>query len=117
MGGNCRADSDLDVQYLAAAVNAGLWVDAVRAEGTTVGVLGEPECMDRTRRDNDDAGPGQRFPAAIELYLDGSAPHDQYLVEVQSLSKVQGKPFKVSEIYDRILELSKGEATCLMKTA
>jgi 2-oxoglutarate/2-oxoacid ferredoxin oxidoreductase subunit alpha len=31
---------------------------------------------------------------------------DQYLVDVVPLSKVQGKPFKVSEIYDRIMELS-----------
>ena len=30
---------------------------------------------------------------------------EQYLMDVLSLSKVQGKPFKVSEIYDRILEL------------
>jgi len=30
---------------------------------------------------------------------------EQYLVDVLSLSKVQGKPFKVSEIYDRIVEL------------
>lgn len=31
---------------------------------------------------------------------------DQYLVPVVPLSKVQGNPFKVSEIYDRIVELS-----------
>ncbi len=31
---------------------------------------------------------------------------DQYLVDVVPLSKVQGKPFKVSEIYERIMELS-----------
>lgn len=30
---------------------------------------------------------------------------EQYLVEVTPLCKVRGKPFKVSEIYDRILEL------------
>jgi len=30
---------------------------------------------------------------------------DQYLCDVISLPKAQGKPFKVSEIYDRILEL------------
>ncbi len=30
---------------------------------------------------------------------------ERYLLEVLPLSKVQGKPFKVSEIYDRILEL------------
>ncbi|MBM3391146.1 MAG: 2-oxoacid:acceptor oxidoreductase subunit alpha [Betaproteobacteria bacterium] len=30
---------------------------------------------------------------------------ERYLREVVTLSKVQGKPFKVSEIYDRILEL------------
>jgi len=35
---------------------------------------------------------------------------ERYLVDALSLSKVQGKPFKVSEIVDRILELSKGEA-------
>ena len=33
---------------------------------------------------------------------------ERYLVDALSLSKVQGKPFKVSEIYDRILELSQG---------
>lgn len=31
---------------------------------------------------------------------------DQYLVPAVPLSKVQGKPFKVSEIYERIMELS-----------
>jgi 2-oxoglutarate/2-oxoacid ferredoxin oxidoreductase subunit alpha len=30
---------------------------------------------------------------------------ERYLREVVPLSKVQGKPFKVSEIYDRIMEL------------
>ena len=35
---------------------------------------------------------------------------ERYLVDALSLSKVQGKPFKVSEIVERILELSKGEA-------
>ncbi|MCM2253049.1 MAG: 2-oxoacid:acceptor oxidoreductase subunit alpha [Ramlibacter sp.] len=35
---------------------------------------------------------------------------ERYLVDAQSLSKVQGKPFKVSEIVDHVLELSKGEA-------
>jgi 2-oxoglutarate ferredoxin oxidoreductase subunit alpha len=30
---------------------------------------------------------------------------DRYLCEVVSLCKVQGKPFKVSEIYDCIMEL------------
>jgi 2-oxoglutarate ferredoxin oxidoreductase subunit alpha len=35
---------------------------------------------------------------------------ERYLVDALSLSKVQGKPFKVSEILERILELSKGEA-------
>ena len=35
---------------------------------------------------------------------------ERYLVDALSLCKVQGKPFKVSEIYERILELSKGEA-------
>jgi 2-oxoglutarate ferredoxin oxidoreductase subunit alpha len=35
---------------------------------------------------------------------------ERYLVDAQSLSKVQGKPFKVSEILDRILALAKGEA-------
>jgi 2-oxoglutarate/2-oxoacid ferredoxin oxidoreductase subunit alpha len=34
---------------------------------------------------------------------------ERYLVDALSLCKVQGKPFKVSEIYDRILELSQGE--------
>lgn len=34
---------------------------------------------------------------------------ERYLIDVKSLSKVQGKPFKVSEILDRIVELSKGE--------
>jgi 2-oxoglutarate/2-oxoacid ferredoxin oxidoreductase subunit alpha len=33
---------------------------------------------------------------------------ERYLVDVLSLSKVQGKPFKVSEIVDRILELRQG---------
>ncbi len=31
---------------------------------------------------------------------------DQYLVDAITLSKVQGKPFMVSDIYDRIIELS-----------
>jgi 2-oxoglutarate ferredoxin oxidoreductase subunit alpha len=31
---------------------------------------------------------------------------EQYLRDVVPLSKVQGKPFKVSEIYDRVMELS-----------
>jgi 2-oxoglutarate/2-oxoacid ferredoxin oxidoreductase subunit alpha len=35
---------------------------------------------------------------------------ERYLVDALSLSKVQGKPFKVSEIYDRIVELSQGGA-------
>jgi 2-oxoglutarate/2-oxoacid ferredoxin oxidoreductase subunit alpha len=35
---------------------------------------------------------------------------ERYLVDAQSLSKVQGKPFKVSEIVDHVLELSKGDA-------
>ena len=35
---------------------------------------------------------------------------ERYLVDVLSLSKVQGKPFKVSEILDSMLELSQGEA-------
>jgi 2-oxoglutarate ferredoxin oxidoreductase subunit alpha len=35
---------------------------------------------------------------------------EHYLVDALSLSKVQGKPFKVSEILERILELSEGEA-------
>lgn len=35
---------------------------------------------------------------------------ERYLVDALSLCKVQGRPFKVSEIYERILELSKGEA-------
>ncbi len=30
---------------------------------------------------------------------------DQYLIDVVQLNKVQGKPFKVAEIYDRIIEL------------
>jgi 2-oxoglutarate ferredoxin oxidoreductase subunit alpha len=30
---------------------------------------------------------------------------ERYLIEVERLNKVQGKPFKVSEIYDRIIEL------------
>ncbi|MDR0247211.1 MAG: hypothetical protein LBI16_02285, partial [Burkholderiales bacterium] len=30
---------------------------------------------------------------------------ERYLIDVAKLNKVQGKPFKVSEIYDRILEL------------
>jgi 2-oxoglutarate/2-oxoacid ferredoxin oxidoreductase subunit alpha len=34
---------------------------------------------------------------------------ERYLIDAQSLAKVQGKPFKVSEILDRILELCKGE--------
>jgi 2-oxoglutarate/2-oxoacid ferredoxin oxidoreductase subunit alpha len=34
---------------------------------------------------------------------------ERYLLDVKSLSKVQGKPFKVSEILDRILELCMGE--------
>jgi 2-oxoglutarate/2-oxoacid ferredoxin oxidoreductase subunit alpha len=34
---------------------------------------------------------------------------ERYLVDALSLCKVQGKPFKVSEIVDRILELSEGE--------
>ncbi len=36
---------------------------------------------------------------------------DLYLVDALSLSKVQGKPFKVSEIYERILELCHGEVS------
>jgi 2-oxoglutarate ferredoxin oxidoreductase subunit alpha len=32
---------------------------------------------------------------------------ERYLIEVEQLSKVQGKPFKVSEIHDRIVELCK----------
>ncbi|MHB1122950.1 MAG: 2-oxoacid:acceptor oxidoreductase subunit alpha [Ramlibacter sp.] len=35
---------------------------------------------------------------------------ERYLIDVKSLSKVQGKPFKVSEILDRIVELSRGGA-------
>jgi 2-oxoglutarate/2-oxoacid ferredoxin oxidoreductase subunit alpha len=35
---------------------------------------------------------------------------ERYLVDALSLSKVQGKPFKVSEILDRIMELTQGEA-------
>jgi 2-oxoglutarate/2-oxoacid ferredoxin oxidoreductase subunit alpha len=35
---------------------------------------------------------------------------ERYLVDALSLSKVQGKPFKVSEILERVLELTKGEA-------
>jgi len=35
---------------------------------------------------------------------------ERYLVDALSLSKVQGKPFMVSEIVQRIVELSKGEA-------
>ncbi|MDP3671642.1 MAG: 2-oxoacid:acceptor oxidoreductase subunit alpha [Telluria sp.] len=35
---------------------------------------------------------------------------ERYLVDALSLSKVQGKPFMVSEIVERIVELSKGEA-------
>ncbi|GMV45737.1 MAG: 2-oxoglutarate ferredoxin oxidoreductase subunit alpha [Pseudomonadota bacterium] len=35
---------------------------------------------------------------------------ERYLVDAQSLSKVQGKPFKVAEILDRIMALSQGEA-------
>jgi 2-oxoglutarate/2-oxoacid ferredoxin oxidoreductase subunit alpha len=35
---------------------------------------------------------------------------ERYLVDALSLSKVQGKPFKVSEIVDRIVELSQGGA-------
>ena len=35
---------------------------------------------------------------------------ERYLVDAISLSKVQGKPFKVSEIVDRIVELSQGAA-------
>lgn len=34
---------------------------------------------------------------------------ERYLVDALSFSKMQGKPFKVSEIYERILELCKGE--------
>ena len=30
---------------------------------------------------------------------------EQYLVDTITLSKVQGKPFMVSDIYDRIIEL------------
>lgn len=35
---------------------------------------------------------------------------EQFLVDVLPLSKVQGKPFKVSEIYDRVQVLLQGEA-------
>jgi 2-oxoglutarate ferredoxin oxidoreductase subunit alpha len=35
---------------------------------------------------------------------------ERYLIDVKSLSKVQGKPFKVSEILDGIVEFSKGGA-------
>jgi 2-oxoglutarate ferredoxin oxidoreductase subunit alpha len=35
---------------------------------------------------------------------------ERYLIEVERLNKVQGKPFKVSEIHDRIVELCKKEA-------
>ena len=31
---------------------------------------------------------------------------ERYLIDVKSQCKVQGKPFKVSELYDRIMELS-----------
>jgi len=34
---------------------------------------------------------------------------ERYLVDAQSLSKVQGKPFKVAEILDRIMALSRGD--------
>ena len=30
---------------------------------------------------------------------------ERYLIDVEQLNKVQGKPFKVSEIHDRIIEL------------
>jgi 2-oxoglutarate ferredoxin oxidoreductase subunit alpha len=33
---------------------------------------------------------------------------ERYLRDVVQLNKVQGKPFKVSEIYDRIIELCNG---------
>jgi len=32
---------------------------------------------------------------------------ERYLIGVEQLNKVQGKPFKVSEIHDRIVELCK----------
>jgi 2-oxoglutarate ferredoxin oxidoreductase subunit alpha len=32
---------------------------------------------------------------------------ERFLIEVEQLNKVQGKPFKVSEIHERIVELSK----------
>jgi len=35
---------------------------------------------------------------------------ERYLVDAQSLSKVQGKPFKVAEVLDRIVTLTTGEA-------
>lgn len=35
---------------------------------------------------------------------------ERYLVDAQSLSKVQGKPFKVSEVYDHIVKLCQGES-------
>jgi 2-oxoglutarate ferredoxin oxidoreductase subunit alpha len=33
---------------------------------------------------------------------------ERYLIDVVQLNKVQGKPFKVSEIYDRIIALCQG---------
>lgn len=33
---------------------------------------------------------------------------ERYLIDVMKLNKVQGKPFKVSEIYDRIIQLCNG---------
>jgi 2-oxoglutarate ferredoxin oxidoreductase subunit alpha len=35
---------------------------------------------------------------------------EHYLIDVVQLNKVQGKPFKVSEIRERIVELCKGGA-------
>ena len=59
----------------------------------------------------DDLATGEELARQIEreIGLVTAPTTEAYLREVVSLPKVQGKPFMVSELVDRILELTCGE--------